>query len=614
MGDTHNSTNFYRSFRRKMDAASFKSKLIVSFIFITVPLLIIICAISFFGLRKSYLNSIQQEQQRELEQFNTKLQYIITDVENMSRELVFNNDIQDILTDAYTGEVYPDSTNTAYCINNYISNRDYIDSVVLLGSRRTLYSTDKATTDNSAFFNICGKWWYLDMMHQDDSHQWYPYSTLTTNQYQSVLLEKKHSYDNTLMLIRPIHSTIDYTTQLGHLIIYLDNNYLQNIWENISWGETTNAYIMDENQDFIFYNTESADYSEIIADTFPYNSSTITAYEHQDYVVSGLSMDFHDWNLYMVTPIHEVDSSLTVLKIELLLIACAIVLIVLFLSIFSANTMAKPITALSDILDSYHGAENEAASQFLPIYKTRSDEIGKIYRSYERLENRIDMLIQEIYVKNLEKKDAELALLQSQINPHFLYNTLDSINWLALENDQEEISEMIQALSNTFRLSLMKNNSSFVELEQEILYIQSYLMLQKFRYGNRLDYQFDLPTPLPKLYILRFVLQPIVENALEHGINTLEGGGFIHIKLYTDDALRISITNDGAAISLEDMEAYLYFDPKESDILAFKPDGYGVQNIYRRIKIMCGDKYGIRYEKNQTQTICHITLPLKSTL
>lgn len=597
-----------------LDSASFKHKLVFSFIFIAIPLLVLICAISFYVLQSSYLNTIEQEQKRELEQFNTTIQYIITDVENMSRELVFNNDVQQILTDASNGEDYPEYTDVAYCINNYVSNRDYIDSVVLLGSRRTLYSTDRATTKNSAFFHICGKWWYLDAMHNDFSPQWYPYSTLTTNQYQSVLLRNEHPYTNTLMLIRPVCSTTDYTTQLGYMLIYLNDDYIQGLWEDISWGETTNVYILDENNEFIYYNLSTADYSDVLTHDLSSKTSQITSYEHEDYIISELTMPINDWHLHMVTPIDEVDSSITLLKIELLIVICVVVFLLLFLSFYSANTMAHPIIALSDILDSYHGEEHETAPEFLPIYKARSDEVGKIYRSYERLEKRIDMLIQEIYVKNLEKKDAELALLQSQIDPHFLYNTLDSINWLALENDQEEISEMIQALSNTFRLSLMKNNSSFIELEQELLYVQSYLILQQFRYGNRLNYCFDIPQPVPKLYILRFVLQPIVENALKHGISKLEQGGSVTIKLDMTDTLHITITNDGNDISLKAMEAILYFDPKESDILAFKKDGYGVQNIYRRIKIMCGEAYGIRYEKTSAQTVCHIILPLKTTL
>ena len=222
------------------------------------------------------------------------------------------------------------------------------------------------------------------------------------------------------------------------------------------------------------------------------------------------------------------------------------------------------------MMDAYHGADQKFDENMVRLYQNRSDEIGQMYRSYEQLEERMNRLIQEIYVKNLEKKDAELALLQSQIDPHFLYNTLDSINWIALANDQDEISEMITALSDTFRLSLMKNNSSFVEMEQEIQYIQSYLILQKFRYADRLAYDFDMPDPLPPLYIPRFILQPVVENALKHGINTLENGGRLLIQVSVGKQVVLRVVNDGTNIDLKKMKSLLIFHPEDSDILNFK--------------------------------------------
>lgn len=316
----------------------------------------------------------------------------------------------------------------------------------------------------------------------------------------------------------------------------------------------------------------------------------------------------------MVTPCHEVNSSVSVLRIELTIMVIVIILILFLVARYSAGNMAQPIITLSKMMDSYHGRDQEIDSHSLTFYENRTDEIGRIYRSYEQLEDRINRLIKEIYVKNLEKKDAELALLQSQINPHFLYNTLDSINWIALANDQDEISEMITALSDTFRLSLMKNNSSFVEMPQEIQYIQSYLVLQQFRYGDRLCYEFEIPETLPKLYIPRFILQPVIENALKHGISKIEDGGQIRIQLVIDEQVHITVTNDGNDIDLEKMKGLLVFDPMESDILNFKKDGYGVQNIHRRIKIICGDAYGLSYEKTETQTICRIVLPVKEEL
>ena len=167
----------------------------------------------------------------------------------------------------------------------------------------------------------------------------------------------------------------------------------------------------------------------------------------------------------MITPYKEVNHNASVLMGELVLMIAVIILILFLISRYSANNMARPIISLSKLMDTYHGFDDKTIdTSQISAYKIRTDEIGQMYRSYEQLEDRLNTLIQENYVKNIEKKDAELALLQSQINPHFLYNTLDSINWIALTNGQDEISEMITALSDTFRLSLMKNNSPFTEL------------------------------------------------------------------------------------------------------------------------------------------------------
>lgn len=604
----------FRLFRRIANSTNFKTRLILSFMTIAIPLLIVICSVSFFILRSSTQDGIKQEQARELERFNTQIQYIISDTENMSREIIFNYDVQELLQSAHEGDAYPENSDVAYYINNYIANRDFVNSVVLIGSGHTLYSTDRAFTDDAGYNNICAKWWYSQVVYDNSSYIWYPYATLTTLEYQHVRLGEDTISDNTLMLVRPIYSMEDYTTPLGYIMIYLDVDYIQNVWDSVDWGETSNIFLLDTDNEILIFNHQEADYSDILNTIALPNGSSVEKWNNRAYVVTGSAMSVNDWKLCMVTPLNEVNNSLNMLKTELLIIIAIVVLLFILLARYSAGTMSRPITELSKIMDSYHGEEKPSPPQTLDLYKDRSDEIGKIYRSYSQLEERLDMLIQEIYVKNLEKKDAELALLQSQINPHFLYNTLDSINWLALENDQEEISEMIHALSDTFRLSLMKNNSTLVEMDQEIQYIKSYLMLQKFRYGDRLNYTFDIPDPVPKVYITRFILQPIVENSLKHGIDKIEGGGNISIDIQTKDDIYITVTNDGNQIDLDKMNELLHFDPKESDILAFKKDGYGVQNIYRRIKIMCGDEYGISYEKTDTQTICRIHLPKKESI
>ena len=356
------------------------------------------------------------------------------------------------------------------------------------------------------------------------------------------------------------------------------------------------------------------DYSGILQEHLVPDESEIISWENENYVVTCSGLNHNRWKLCMITPYSEVNHNASVLMGELILMIAVIILILFLMSRYSANNMARPVISLSKLMDTYHGYDDKTIDEHqISIYKARTDEIGQMYRSYEQLEERLNTLIQENYVKNIEKKDAELALLQSQINPHFLYNTLDSINWIALTNGQDEISEMITALSDTFRLSLMKNNSPFTELNQEIRYIQSYLVLQKFRYEDRLTYDFDLPEPLPSIFIPRFILQPIIENALKHGIGQLERGGRLEISISIDDYTRIIILNDGTNINLMKMQRLLAFDPNDQTLLNFENEGYGVQNINRRIKLICGTDYGLTYTKTDSQTVCTILLPVRTS-
>lgn len=605
---------FFRIYNELPDFVSFKTRLFLAFILIAVPILAVLCIGSFLVLRASTRENIQKSQVTSLEQINTQLLYIINDTENMSREIIFTTAVQEIMTDSYAGEIYPDDSSVTYYINSFLANRDYVDCIVLTGIDHTVFSTERAYTDVSSFQNIQQKWWYKDMTSNTNSYGWYSYARLDTESYQKELNDPDSVQKNALMLARPIYSMEDYKTQLGYMMIYLDESYIEEILNGVTFGNTSNLFLLDESGQVLAANQPGKDYSGVLSDIPLQSGSRIESWNGKNYVISCSDVTLNNWKICMVTPYYEIDSSINMLKIEMAVMVIVIVLTLFLMARYSAANMARPIIVLSEMMDSYHGKDQEVSPDSVEIYRKRTDEIGQMYRSYEQLEYRMDMLIKEIYVKNLEKKDAELALLQSQIDPHFLYNTLDSINWIALANDQDEISEMITALSDTFRLSLMKNNSSFVEMTQEIQYVKSYLVLQQFRYGDRLVYEFVLPEPLPKLYIPRFILQPVIENALKHGISKLENGGIVRIEVNIGEQINITVTNDGNDIDLKKMDSLLVFDPKESDILNFKKDGYGVQNIHRRIKIICGDAYGLTYEKTDTQTICKIVLPVKESL
>ncbi|MCD8148537.1 MAG: histidine kinase [Clostridiales bacterium] len=610
----HKKHLFFHIFNGLSDSASFKRRLFMSFLLIALPVITGVSVIAIIIIQVSSQTIVEQTQATELEKTAAQLESIFSDTENMSREIVYNSAIQEYVSEAAESESYPEDSNVSYYINGLILNREYIDCVVVISADRTLYSTENAYSDRSAFQNITEKWWYGDLTTSSDSCLWFPYSRLSAATYESQLNNEIVQQINTLMLARPIYSTSDYSTVMGYLMIYLSDEYMEQLWQDISWGRTSNLFLYNADGELILANSRMNDYSEIFESVNYTAGNQVFRYDRELYVLSRTELGINSWTLYMLTPYSETTNNSRIMTAILFSVVGAIVLALFLMSKYSANNMSRPVISLSKLMDAYHGADQDLDPAAIQRYQNRSDEIGQMYRSYEQLENRMNRLIQEIYVKNLEKKDAELALLQTQINPHFLYNTLDSINWIALANGQDEISDMITALSDTFRLSLMKSNSSFIEMDQEVRYIQSYLVLQKFRYADRLEYDFDLPEDTSSLYIPRFILQPVVENSLKHGIDRLPNGGRISIHIAVSDQIIIEVINDGNDIDLEKMKNILVFHPEDSDILNFKKEGYGVQNIHRRIKIICGDPYGLSYSATFRQTICRITLPVKRTL
>jgi len=558
-----------------------------------------------------------------LERTKSQVEYVFSETEYLSRNIIYDDDVQKMLKEAAAGNAYPEEEAVKYFINSFVVNREYMDSVVILGSEDTLFSTEKATTDISSMENIEKKWWFSSLNAESALFQWF--TSARDGQPDS-------DHPKSLMLTRIIRSTDDYKTPLGRMMIYINDEYMENIWSGIQWGRTLNVWVFDEKEQIICRNSRDKDYLECLSQ-IPESRSQEKIYSHvirykgRNYVVGVEKLDNHQWTMVMAVPLYEVDENQKMIPIQI----CVMVvmsLAMMFCAVFVVSkNVSRPVECISEIMDSYHDhrsdkcrddSENDGDAEkirwqkIIETFDARNDEIGKIYRSYEQMVDRVDHMIKEIYLKDLEKKDAELALMQSQINPHFLYNTLDSINWLAMVNEQDEISEMVTALSDTFRLSLRRSNSPYIKISQEMEYIDSYMILQKIRFGDKLKYVSFVSEDIGNLYMLRFVLQPIVENAIKHGIRSIEEGGSIEIcfELH-EDMMLVDVINDGSDIDLAQMDKILAFDMEADTFLNFMQKGYGLQNINRRIKIVHGGQYGLQFDVlEQTRTRCRVTLPV----
>lgn len=231
----------------------------------------------------------------------------------------------------------------------------------------------------------------------------------------------------------------------------------------------------------------------------------------------------------------------------------------------------------------------------------RSDEMGYVIRSFNNMSQQINTLINKVYKVQLAIKDSELKALQSQINPHFLYNTLETINWKAKINGVEEISEMVGALSSIIDANLNRSGDNTIAMHKEIEYIKNYNLIITKRFGTKIAFRMDIAEDTLNCQIPKLIIQPMIENAVYHGLEMKKGGGTIELKTEKiGNILYIIVKDDGLGIDERTLEklnsklredVYNNFDPALSD-----NSKIGVINVHRRLRLLYGDEFGLTIE------------------
>jgi sensor histidine kinase YesM len=245
-----------------------------------------------------------------------------------------------------------------------------------------------------------------------------------------------------------------------------------------------------------------------------------------------------------------------------------------------------------------------------------NDEIAVLDKQFNQMLYKLNNLINKNYIQQLENKKTELRNLQLQINPHFLYNTLETISSIAAVKKVFTIVEICEKLGNIFRYSIGKNYGEYVTVKQELEHIQNYVHIQKTRFVHKFDVFYYVEPETEDRKILRFILQPIVENAIVHGLSNKSGNGTLEISITQEnDNLVITIDDDGIGMSekkVEELTEYINSE-KTNNSLEENKLGIGVRNVNQRIKLTCGNEYGIVIKSSEKQGTCFtIFLPLIS--
>lgn len=295
------------------------------------------------------------------------------------------------------------------------------------------------------------------------------------------------------------------------------------------------------------------------------------------------------------------DFFMTMIRFSLVAFACIIILII-FLSYYIPQSITRPIRRLGEVTD-------QVARGDLTV---RSDvrngiEAAMLSDSLNAMIDKINELLEQVTTEQIRLRKAEFELLQAQINPHFLYNTLDAIVWLAEAGEQKRVVSMVGSLSDFFRTSL-NQGKDIISIKEELLHVRSYLEIQQVRYQDILRYEINVPDELHKYQIPKITIQPLVENALYHGIKNKRGPGRITINGREEkDYFLLQIEDDGIGIGRERLK-------QVRDKIQNKEDAgndiYGLYNVNERIRLNFGEAYGITIESTYgAGTLVNIRLP-----
>lgn len=300
------------------------------------------------------------------------------------------------------------------------------------------------------------------------------------------------------------------------------------------------------------------------------------------------------WMLVELTPWKDITGGSVRLAWTMAAIGAAAILLSVFFTLFLSRNFTVPIRKLVQLMQAFNPGKKG-----LPLPTEYRNEFGSLFSGYRKLTERIETLYQSLEQQYKAQREAEIKALQAMINPHFLYNTLDQLNWMALEAGQEEISRVLELMGQMFRIGL-SGGESLIPMQDELLHVECYLKIQQFKRGQGLDWEIDCPEELRQLLIPKLTLQPFVENAIVHGFHGRSHGRIVLNAVQEDRGIRIRIRDDG--VGLRDDWKTRRRHPT---------GGYGIRNVTERIQVFFGPPFGVslRNRTGGSGTEAEIYLP-----
>lgn len=353
---------------------------------------------------------------------------------------------------------------------------------------------------------------------------------------------------------------------------------------NVSIGQRGYCFLMDREGNIVYHPQQQLLYAGLKSE----DTESLASLEDGTYVADTViycvnSIQDSDWRVVGVSYVDEmVNRNVT----EMIHLSCLLAVVVLAAAVLTSwllfRLLGHPLRGLADAMERFEADADHFT--YRPVGGTR--EVQELSNSFEHMVLRIQQLMTTVREEEVNLRKTELKALQAQINPHFLYNTLDSIAWMCEQGRNTDAVKMVHALARLFRISISKGHE-LIPISKEIEHAESYLQIQKYRYKNQFTYEFQVDPECLDYYCNKITLQPIIENAINHGLDLLVEEGRITVQVCQDgEDILFFVQDNGVGMSEEQLRTILQHDPKDRT-------GIGIKNVNDRLKIYFGKQYGL---------------------
>ena len=551
---------------------SIRTKLIIGFLTILLPLVLIL-SIVFYSYSAEIVLKQSLEQTREIvEQFSISLDNYMGLMRNKMEILADSPTIQEELN---THQDKEDIKN-----DSFYSRNKRIRRIML-----QIYSS--VTMNDVEIYGINETNHYLSLWSKKyeipDKDILFENANLSKG--RSVLVNNINDAD-TIQMIKMVKDLQTYKP-IGYIRFGLKRNYIEKMAKNINFGSDGGVVIFDENLNKISGIAHDSVLSKLLKEkpsigNFSYSEGK------NEYTAVHIHSDSTGWTTVGVIPLRYINKDLAGIQYLTVIIIVLTIIIGVTVSVIIAQSLILPLENTVNALEKFSRGDFAVR-----LKENRCDEIGKLNRIFNKAIKEINELMQKVTQSEILNKEMEFKTLQSQMNPHFLYNTLDTINWLAFKEKQTEICNLVAAISSLIRASI-SNKKSIITIEQELDYVKNYIYIQHIRYKDRFDTIYDIDESLLKQAVPKLIIQPIVENAIIHGIENSKNKNLLYISVKHENECIVIIVKDTGIGMTDEKVSELLKEPLNTEGDEQKAHtNLGLYAVHKRIQLMYGDLYGI---------------------